>query len=293
MPTISLPPALADSDRALTQFEHARKVLQDEIDQHKNHIIEKQRQLNTLIPIARLPPELLSEVFIHFAALARDISSPAYPRGRSKRWIQIAHICHYWRNIALSTPRVWSEFTVDKLEWTQEMLARSKWVPLRVKVVAPYATPEALKLMLSELARTEAVEFRGYTVESLGPPFVAPSEAPMLHSLSVVSNRPHFMMSGQPANTLFDGMEMPKLANLELIDTRISWTNPIFKPTITRLTFKSADHWGVKISQLHDMHYVALLASGPMISSVSASRAVGALGTSWCRNVPTARAPIN
>lgn len=234
-------------ERELTAIEKARKALEDEINAHKTQVILKTRELNKLVRIFCLPPELLTEIFLHYAADIRH-GSPYYPSSsvygrdhRSKRWIRIAHVCHHWREVALSSPRLWSEFTVDRLEWTQEMLTRSKRAPLHLTIMAAHGASDALKLAMAELFRIGSLVFKMGSIENIASRLDLGSDAPLLKSLTVTATRPSFMPAISGSEILFDKINLPQLSHLELIDTRISWHNPIFKSTLTHLTFRSND----------------------------------------------------
>ncbi|KIP05545.1 hypothetical protein PHLGIDRAFT_56682, partial [Phlebiopsis gigantea 11061_1 CR5-6] len=101
------------------------QVLQAEVDAHKQQIIEKTRRMNHLLTINRLPPELLGEILLYWMETAKGQSATT-----DRKWTKIAHVCHHWREVALSSPRLWSSFTLGPLDWTREMLARSKRAPL-------------------------------------------------------------------------------------------------------------------------------------------------------------------
>ncbi|KAI0650172.1 hypothetical protein C8Q79DRAFT_1006465 [Trametes meyenii] len=68
------------------------------------------RHLNALSLPSRLPPEILAEIFLIQAALTREahldrvlVFAPFSARvGSYYRWIHVAHVCHYWRDVALS-----------------------------------------------------------------------------------------------------------------------------------------------------------------------------------------------
>lgn len=225
-------------------------MLEEEINGHKNQVIQKTRELNKLVTIARLPPELLTEIFLHYAAVIRSsfsyyasgiFGSGAMHGPRSKRWIRIAHVCHHWREVALGSPRLWSEFSVDRLDWTTEMLSRSKKAPLHLTVLALHNVSEALKLALKELPRIESLVFKMCSMDSVTNQLQLGTEAPLLKSLAIASNRPSLMSIAPDAQILFDKVDLPRLTHLELQDTRISWHNPIFKSTLTHLHFRSSD----------------------------------------------------
>ncbi|KAJ3568158.1 hypothetical protein NP233_g5896 [Leucocoprinus birnbaumii] len=94
-------------------------------------------------PIHHLPPELLSHVFSF-----DDHTSNTFPT--SFAWTA-AHVCSHWRQVALSTPRLWSTIALDlssfhvyrhrlnnRLQFLDTCLERSKCVPLDFIVALPF-----------------------------------------------------------------------------------------------------------------------------------------------------------
>ncbi|KAL1690539.1 hypothetical protein GGG16DRAFT_125636 [Schizophyllum commune] len=58
-----------------------------------------------IAPVWRLPPELLSDIFLHYKALHDDRSACAHFMAR------LAHVCFVWREVARDTPALWTHFT--------------------------------------------------------------------------------------------------------------------------------------------------------------------------------------
>ncbi|KAJ7149554.1 hypothetical protein C8R46DRAFT_1125520 [Mycena filopes] len=54
-------------------------------------------------PILNLPPEIVSEIFLHFLPVYPDFPPPS----GSTSPVLLSQICRHWREIALSTPRLW------------------------------------------------------------------------------------------------------------------------------------------------------------------------------------------
>ncbi|PBK62094.1 hypothetical protein ARMSODRAFT_1089368 [Armillaria solidipes] len=84
-------------------------------------------------PINKLPPELLTEIFLWFSIVANDISR----RGESP-WT-LTHICRLWRELSLKIPSLWSDFSYTKstkspLPLFRTQLIRSKREPLSFHV---------------------------------------------------------------------------------------------------------------------------------------------------------------
>ncbi|TFY69519.1 hypothetical protein EVG20_g3127 [Dentipellis fragilis] len=90
---------------------------------------------NAMLPVAFLPPEVLTYIFTCLALV--DIPYTRYSRG-SLGWIQVTHVCHRWRTLALQSPSLWADFTFLKGNGTETMMERARQVPLRVKMESTY-----------------------------------------------------------------------------------------------------------------------------------------------------------
>lgn len=199
--------------------------------------MEKQRRLNSLLSINRIPPEILSEIFMYWMTDSRSILYYHRPGTRSL-WIQIAQVCHHWREVALSSPRLWGDFTMGQADFTPEILLRSKQVPLKIKVSRTDARSlTALGLVLRELPRIQTLEFDAFDLENVSSLMPRSSSTPLLHTLVFISSRTDVHTTLQKERTLFDRLEIPHLSNLKLINTHTGWSSRIFKSTLTHLTF--------------------------------------------------------
>ncbi|KAI0061908.1 hypothetical protein BV25DRAFT_714199 [Artomyces pyxidatus] len=124
------------------------------IDGDIGDIHEVIRVLNTCrndrAPISRIPSELLGRIF-HFLSRREALQ----PRTPEAGWISVTHVCRRWRHTALQYPGLWSNIIFSLgLRWTEEMLARSKTVPLDVLVTGTLR-PRESQLVIEHLDRTE------------------------------------------------------------------------------------------------------------------------------------------
>ncbi|KAJ7108419.1 hypothetical protein C8R43DRAFT_186446 [Mycena crocata] len=79
-----------DLQESIRLLQTQRKVLQDRLDAYR-------------YPVLTLPNEITSEIFIRF--LPPYPTCPPMKRGLSPFFL--THICHTWRNVALTTPTLW------------------------------------------------------------------------------------------------------------------------------------------------------------------------------------------
>ncbi|KIP05546.1 hypothetical protein PHLGIDRAFT_36379 [Phlebiopsis gigantea 11061_1 CR5-6] len=253
-------------DCALTERERARQALQAEIDVHRQQIIRKMRRMNGLLTINCLPPELLAEIFRVWIDATKNLPY------LSHRWIKIAHVCHLWREVALSSPRLWSDLTIGTIDWTREMLARSKQAPLSILLSSLYShpwSPEAFRLVLGELSRIEKFEICG--VDLIARQLVLCPSAPLLHSLIFTGlerplyNPGNYTTRDRTVATAFEAVDLPKLSYLELKESHVSWSSPLFKPALTRLLFHES---GTRYPDTDFAQVLRVLESMPLLQTL-------------------------
>lgn len=241
----------------------AYKKLQDDIaGLDKAQIIDRLHQFNTLVPIAVLPPEILTEVFKHWMADARAwLSGSESPIGPSNMWIRISHVCHHWREVALNAPRLWNQFLCNDQDFTEEMLSRTRETLLDVKASRPAI--HALRLVLQELPRLQSIELS----------FVDQLRWEWFDFQDLVA--PHlrkFALTGsQDGEILFDKFELPRLTELSLRNTPIPWFNRIFSPTLTHLEFGNSNNLALHNNTSLDS-VLRALKSMPHLQSLSLAR---------------------
>ncbi|KAJ7178174.1 hypothetical protein C8R46DRAFT_988315 [Mycena filopes] len=93
---------LQDLERSLRTLSAEKDLLETEQD-----LLQDRLDAYTY-PVLTLPPEVVSEIFLHFL--------PVYPKrvpdtGLSSP-VVLTQICRLWREIALSTPRLWRTFKI-------------------------------------------------------------------------------------------------------------------------------------------------------------------------------------
>ncbi|KAJ7046944.1 hypothetical protein C8F04DRAFT_1387461 [Mycena alexandri] len=111
------------------EIERQKKVL-NQLERSKK---AAQRQLNALRdPIARLPLEISSEIFLQCI--------PSYPHWQTPKPrvapMLLLNVCNAWSNIALSNPALWVALAIDKPcdEFLQIWLQRARGYPLSVSL---------------------------------------------------------------------------------------------------------------------------------------------------------------
>ncbi|KAG6830067.1 hypothetical protein H0H92_002357 [Tricholoma furcatifolium] len=105
------------------------EYIQEQIEVHQSdQTISRyyKRRLNALSNTCRIPVEILASIF------SRVVDSTPEDDPRVE-WIpQVSHVCSHWREVSLSTPRLWSTLHLDSPTRSLEMFRRSKGIPLTV-----------------------------------------------------------------------------------------------------------------------------------------------------------------
>ena len=62
--------------------------------------------MNAFLRILRLLPDVLEIIFIHSARNYHGTNHR--PPFRLPSWANVSYVCHYWHNVALNCPALWS-----------------------------------------------------------------------------------------------------------------------------------------------------------------------------------------
>ncbi|TCD68955.1 hypothetical protein EIP91_009345 [Steccherinum ochraceum] len=214
-------------------------AVENEISYHAQKLLSLRVQSNRLLPVGRLPPEILSKIFLH----CRDVSDTAYfPSNSAYRWTFITHVCHYWREVGLSTPHLWSVIHLGCISrsFAEALVLRSKAAPLYLDA-DPGNRPYMDGLLqittpLLHRARTIRFELKDKLYEAFPSEFSA--EASELQELSL---RPDCSQTTRgyvppPLPIFLTRCNAPQLKVLEVSLYTIPWNLVRLPSTLARLT---------------------------------------------------------
>ncbi|KZT25450.1 hypothetical protein NEOLEDRAFT_1133365 [Neolentinus lepideus HHB14362 ss-1] len=137
-------------------------VVMDPRKEIDTQIIRLKNCLNALLPIARLLPELLAEIFLYdmnIEECSAYNTSPCY--GYDYR-VRIAQVCQHWRQVALQDPRLWADISISNgRQHVKEMIIRSKEALLAISGGLSSSKDDraSLTLILAELHRVHDIDF--------------------------------------------------------------------------------------------------------------------------------------
>ncbi|KAJ7149623.1 hypothetical protein C8R46DRAFT_1125632 [Mycena filopes] len=126
----------------------------------------KKHLASYIYPVLTLPNEVVSEVFLQTLDKSPSLGGRGSP-------IYLGHICQRWRDIALSTPSLWSTMNLamrhfrapqNYLRLLDAWLTRSKDCPLSITFIDAlngrvWIMPRIMEAILAQQARWETIEF--------------------------------------------------------------------------------------------------------------------------------------
>jgi F-box-like len=124
----------------LTAEEVRRQQIDARIAVLEREILDLKIERNSISHTARLPPEVLSRIFVAFmrvcptpSLVPRVSLHSTFINGRTVEWSVLTEVCRRWRDVSLGCYRLWSHITFHKPRWAQLMLQRSKEAPLYIR----------------------------------------------------------------------------------------------------------------------------------------------------------------
>ena len=185
----------------MRSLDEARRIVWQEIDHGYSEIVKIEanitrlkQHLNSLIPVGSLPAELIEKIFRHLMCNHDRTRSTAVDctfRYCHASLQAVTQVCHIWRQIAMSSPRLWTCIPTDRgVACMEEMCRRAAHLPISVHIdfTDPHQS-DACKMAQSifeQLHRLKDVSIDGWTEriqESLSK--YSTRTAPQLRSLSI------------------------------------------------------------------------------------------------------------
>ncbi|TFK50330.1 hypothetical protein OE88DRAFT_1645416 [Heliocybe sulcata] len=129
-----------------------RELLQTRISAQEVELSKLRQELNALLPVARLPEEIL----VHIFELVRIAS-----RGElqwSCRLQELSHVCRHWREVVFGRPMLWRTIVLGRANYSEAALKRSGNAPLLVSgFLSSHESLRVWGTVLEQLDRLEAL----------------------------------------------------------------------------------------------------------------------------------------
>ncbi|TFK67960.1 hypothetical protein BDN72DRAFT_960636 [Pluteus cervinus] len=176
-------------------------------------------------PINHLPPELLTEIFLHIRRLRTDHRFFRRVRDRPS-WTVVTGVCRLWRNVALRSPSLWSYISSSyPSPILERWLLLSKPAPLTIdlylysKPVPPFLAEVVSRIrhLNVRLPGQAWQEFRSSLSDS----------APLLESLSVSLSDNYTSKEPKNLDSLFGGTT-PPLRHFSVDGCEVDLTSSFF-----------------------------------------------------------------
>ncbi|KAI0751492.1 hypothetical protein C8Q80DRAFT_579721 [Daedaleopsis nitida] len=233
-------------------------ALRDQLAEYNAAVLELSSRLNALSLPCRLPPEVLSRIFVMSAAAVHEEdtawSAVHGPRGGNHgyyRWISVALVCRYWRNVALGCASFWAfiafEYHMPR-DIYPELLRRSLNCPLTIVYHSRescncqpckslwYVDSIGQEIISEELPRIRhliiIIESTAFSTYDLWQELAA--SAPSLETLEVGHTRLTNNLAMDLPNLLFQS-DLPRLRSLALRNFKYKWTNSLFQSSLRTL----------------------------------------------------------
>ncbi|KAG8987605.1 hypothetical protein FRB93_004477, partial [Tulasnella sp. JGI-2019a] len=259
------------SELAMCSFDHALEIFIDGLHRLRS---AKARQHNALLPISRLPNELLVKIFALVSA-GKDQLTRLYglvtgrysPDNRTTgvrlTVAELALVCQEWREVLHITPSLWANIRSDHPRQVYlECLARSGDVPLHISanelgLPNTMARQEFRAGICHEVHRWQSVEMSLMSMDLLKELEKLP--APLLERL-IIRYEGTIMEDSGPTN-LFCG-STNRLRHVTLVNVRLPWMINILAG------LKTLDISDIRAAGLSAQQVVYILRSCPDLTNL-------------------------
>lgn len=181
------------------------------------------RQMQNLTaPINSLQTEILVEIFTYLVD---------YKAGDTEHLLPVTHVCSLWRAVALSAPMLWTTVSINKVELAEELLPRSRTLPLSLILTTLQRTHRFVPLIVPHIHRLRVLLLHVSNERSMHRILTRlRTRAPKLEELSLKITCPFGIPNHYPApfTSPFNG-DIPSLRML--VTTNVDIMAPFTRPS--------------------------------------------------------------
>ena len=184
----------------------------------------------------------------------------------SRNIVAITHVCHYWRQVAVNYPLLWSQITVvDQSKVYPELIARSNEVPVSVRLYATggeISNPQLLEVICANAHRIQELTVEGFGLQRAAREILDQFDRPALNlkAAEFTCYERNIKPLLPSLSRFFDGYA-PNLRKLVLDLATIDWDWPVFSHCLTELYVNGPEDSGIPLSVLRRMPNLRVLCS--------------------------------
>jgi hypothetical protein len=218
-------------------------MLDQQLAEAETLVMRLRQRKNERALISRLPVEILIQVFSNHCA------SDRHPHIRLRTpppWLAVTHVCQRWRGAALSCPFLWVNIISTNYRWAEEMLERSRDVPIHITIDDGGSTQmpcelRTARLLFSEIHRAQSLVMTStHTILACMSILFDAEAAPLLQELIITNFHPTSALD-LIARPLFSG-KTPSLQFLSLYRCRVLWSSPLLQSDLVYLSVSHIPH---------------------------------------------------
>jgi hypothetical protein len=215
----SLPSATMSSPSVLHDIDARIHASDSELD--------FKRAQNALLPICRLPPEIVVAIITHMQHRSWSFDDLFVQYNHS--WVRIMLVCRYFREIAVQTPVLWTvvNYCEGSKRWRNLCIERSQTAPLCVYSETALPPDQWEQVRIAHLVKysgesEDAFRCPASLLQELKIRGLFTVSTALLHSVATSLRFLH--LSGlETCPILDDTLSLPSLRHLKVSDTRFSY----------------------------------------------------------------------
>ncbi|ESK97878.1 hypothetical protein Moror_17307 [Moniliophthora roreri MCA 2997] len=192
---------------------HQRSILLSEEAQLIEQLAIIRTKLNTLAPIAVLPPEIL----LHILSLCAQRTHPIM-RQYCRHVMAFTQVCRQWRSLALQTSKLWTTIDLCNTAYASTFLTRSKDAQIALVAISPLKSyGESIERHRNRISSIDAILFPDSMLALFRS--IDADDVITLNNLTELNLRTPFIIGHVDLSCL----QIPAVRRLSLEGVKVDW----------------------------------------------------------------------